>query len=102
MTAITTMLLNFLLDLLSDPEAAEAFRDDPQAVLEEAGLGDIGSDDVDAVMPVVLDASTVNSSFDREYNTGGDGTGNTRDRKSTRLNSSHVRISYAVFCLKKK
>src|SRR5690554_7217400 len=27
---------------------------------------------------------------------------NGRDRKSTRLNSSHVRISYAVFCLKKK
>src|SRR5690606_41847922 len=42
---------------------------------------------------------------------GGDG-GNARhpraerarsqDRKSTRLNSSHVKISYAVFCLKKK
>src|SRR5207253_9729449 len=30
---------------------------------------------------------------------GGDGM---RDRKSTRLNSSHVAISYAVFCLKKK
>src|SRR5215469_18258246 len=29
------------------------------------------------------------------------GTAN-RDRKSTRLNSSHVEISYAVFCLKKK
>src|SRR5690606_39789126 len=33
-------------------------------------------------------------------------TGDTRmqstDRKSTRLNSSHVKISYAVFCLKKK
>src|SRR5256884_6449994 len=26
----------------------------------------------------------------------------TRDRKSTRLNSSHGHISYAVFCLKKK
>src|SRR6267378_4668506 len=26
----------------------------------------------------------------------------TQDRKSTRLNSSHVEISYAVFCLKKK
>src|SRR5437868_12031554 len=26
----------------------------------------------------------------------------TQDRKSTRLNSSHVSISYAVFCLKKK
>src|SRR5690606_21036738 len=25
-----------------------------------------------------------------------------RDRKSTRLNSSHVKISYAVFCVKKK
>src|SRR5690625_6896106 len=28
--------------------------------------------------------------------------GQTIDRKSTRLNSSHVAISYAVFCLKKK
>src|SRR5690625_7121164 len=27
---------------------------------------------------------------------------NAQDRKSTRLNSSHVAISYAVFCLKKK
>src|SRR5436305_10923388 len=30
------------------------------------------------------------------------GSATTIDRKSTRLNSSHVRISYAVFCLKKK
>src|SRR2546430_12418691 len=28
--------------------------------------------------------------------------GRARDRKSTRLNSSHSQISYAVFCLKKK
>src|SRR5205085_12109298 len=28
--------------------------------------------------------------------------GSPRDRKSTRLNSSHSQISYAVFCLKKK
>src|SRR2546430_11052968 len=28
--------------------------------------------------------------------------GSSRDRKSTRLNSSHSQISYAVFCLKKK
>src|SRR5256885_11077686 len=38
---------------------------------------------------------------------GADGTGRRgccgiRDRKSTRLNSSHLVISYAVFCLKKK
>src|SRR5688572_31729099 len=33
----------------------------------------------------------------------GDRAGHTRsDRKSTRLNSSHSQISYAVFCLKKK
>src|SRR3712207_8332188 len=30
------------------------------------------------------------------------GTDEQRDRKSTRLNSSHANISYAVFCLKKK
>src|SRR5690606_41912115 len=35
------------------------------------------------ILPVVLDAGQ-------------------EDRKSTRLNSSHVKISYAVFCLKKK
>src|SRR6266700_5555519 len=40
----------------------------------------------------------------RTRHTGGIGrtlAGN-KDRKSTRLNSSHVKISYAVFCLKKK
>src|SRR5262245_64605858 len=31
-----------------------------------------------------------------------DGSARPRDRKSTRLNSSHLGISYAVFCLKKK
>src|SRR3712207_8834395 len=30
------------------------------------------------------------------------GAGDYQDRKSTRLNSSHANISYAVFCLKKK
>src|SRR5437763_7296027 len=33
---------------------------------------------------------------------GGRGRAHARDRKSTRLNSSHRCISYAVFCLKKK
>src|SRR5205814_7519527 len=32
----------------------------------------------------------------------GQGIGHAEDRKSTRLNSSHLGISYAVFCLKKK
>src|SRR3712207_7122206 len=33
---------------------------------------------------------------------GAEGDGRYLDRKSTRLNSSHANISYAVFCLKKK
>src|SRR2546422_2869471 len=38
-------------------------------------------------------ASTIGPKYER---------GESRDRKSTRLNSSHGYISYAVFCLKKK
>src|SRR5690625_5318688 len=44
------------------------------------------------------------SSVDRASASGAEGRGfeSRRDRKSTRLNSSHVATSYAVFCLKKK
>src|SRR5947209_19459001 len=38
----------------------------------------------------------------RERLHGGSGAREARDRKSTRPNSSHANISYAVFCLKKK
>src|SRR2546429_6236551 len=38
----------------------------------------------------------------REERRGNRAVGSGRDRKSTRLNSSHGYISYAVFCLKKK
>src|SRR3712207_8620068 len=37
-----------------------------------------------------------------EWRAGGERKYHLRDRKSTRLNSSHANISYAVFCLKKK
>src|SRR5690554_6525504 len=46
--------------------------------------GDLNVDQINEVIPMT-----------RPY-------GLLQDRKSTRLNSSHVRISYAVFCLKKK
>src|SRR3712207_9020029 len=39
---------------------------------------------------------------DDRGDTHGVGAARGRDRKSTRLNSSHANISYAVFCLKKK
>src|SRR5690606_21170642 len=51
----------------------------------------IGTDNIDIVFNE-LDA-LVNIDFK---------TRKVKDRKSTRLNSSHVKISYAVFCLKKK
>src|SRR2546430_16888704 len=49
----------------------------------------------DELTPIVIDR--LGSSTD----TTGSGRGSS-DRKSTRLNSSHSQISYAVFCLKKK
>src|SRR3712207_8433308 len=56
------------------------------------------------------DDITVHRGVHRVYNAGEAvvrhighlGSLNLRDRKSTRLNSSHANISYAVFCLKKK
>src|SRR3989442_11007155 len=50
------------------------------------------------------DQHTVGRRAEFEFRVGDDDPtiGRIGDRKSTRLNSSHVRISYAVFCLKKK
>src|SRR5689334_23813368 len=45
-----------------------------------------------------VDARAAKGGGEAEKNSGGE----SEDRKSTRLNSSHSSISYAVFCLKKK
>ena len=70
---IANTLLEFLMNLLRDPDAAEEFRHDPEKALNDAGLGDINAEDVDAIMPVVLDYAPVriDSSFDRDFSTGG-------------------------------
>src|SRR5256885_9970717 len=49
-------------------------------------------------------SESANSSILSSFSQGNpaDGIAARRDRKSTRLNSSHLVISYAVFCLKKK
>src|SRR2546427_7075840 len=44
----------------------------------------------------------LHKTFATPHGGGGPGAGPLADRKSTRLNSSHSQISYAVFCLKKK
>src|SRR5207249_8594979 len=51
-------------------------------------------DDVGRLAAAMIEQQHVAVLVDRD--------GERRDRKSTRLNSSHVSISYAVFCLKKK
>src|SRR5690554_5904638 len=52
--------------------------------------------DFDAIIPRIRPSMTYyGCSLIRQFES-------LKDRKSTRLNSSHVRISYAVFCLKKK
>src|SRR5690349_23964829 len=54
-----------------------------------------------ALAPAALADSGSSTQFIRSAVVNADHTA-TLDRKSTRLNSSHVEISYAVFCLKKK
>src|SRR5437899_8098459 len=68
-----------LFQQVHDPSGASVA--DAQAALQDRDAGAIGlADDFDALLDQFL----------------------VLDRKSTRLNSSHLGISYAVFCLKKK
>src|SRR5690554_2926138 len=53
-------------------------------------------------VPAHVSSTTGNSWLERDGTVEADPLNVPLDRKSTRLNSSHVRISYAVFCLKKK
>src|SRR3712207_7279872 len=55
----------------------------------------VGEDDAEPAAAEVADAR-------REFERPADVRDLDQDRKSTRLNSSHANISYAVFCLKKK
>src|SRR2546430_11754515 len=52
-------------------------------------------DELDGHIPLIIDAGSTTHGIESTIVA-------ERDRKSTRLNSSHSQISYAVFCLKKK
>src|SRR5436309_9863446 len=61
--------------------------------------------DVRGIYPDELDeagAYAIGRAYVDEFEPRAIAVGRDIDRKSTRLNSSHVKISYAVFCLKKK
>src|SRR6266498_3671967 len=62
----------------------------------------LGEVDVIAAGPGLLVFCEVKARRGHGYGTPAEAVTLAKDRKSTRLNSSHVRISYAVFCLKKK
>src|SRR2546422_3991962 len=70
-------------------------RDELRQALREHGVADVAS-----VMLAVLEPDGAISVV--QYDDIKPGDRPHRDRKSTRLNSSHGYISYAVFCLKKK
>src|SRR3712207_8650455 len=79
------------------------FRSEERLPQATAFLYRLGADLDAVVYQELLEARVYEG---REH--GGEGLGGARrfraglDRKSTRLNSSHANISYAVFCLKKK
>src|SRR3712207_8487471 len=51
---------------------------------------------------VIPHGTVIRQNFESLYKNSRKRTSADKDRKSTRLNSSHANISYAVFCLKKK
>src|SRR5690606_40892113 len=67
-----------------------------------------GSAEVSTADPALEEQGNDHHGYRHDHGIGGDirhcrdSRSNRLDRKSTRLNSSHVKISYAVFCLKKK
>ena len=71
-------VVQFLMDIFQDRQAAQEFLDDPERVLEDHGLGGVRSADVDAAMPVVLDYAPLSvnaSNVDRDFNAGGNNAG---------------------------
>jgi hypothetical protein len=56
MTTLASSLLDFILDLLRDPQAAANFEADPQGALSDAGLDDVCVADVDNLVPVLAES----------------------------------------------
>src|SRR5437667_1631213 len=87
----TSTLFPYTTLFRSQVERLKAFKADRDAELVERRLQELrnAAEGKDNLLPSIHDALR-----DRD--------GRQEDRKSTRLNSSHITISYAVFCLKKK
>src|SRR2546426_2437244 len=73
----------------------------PYTTLFRSALGNVAEERVGGDN-LAIDKARRGIPLDRELSSVLGDEGGTQDRKSTRLNSSHLVISYAVFCLKKK
>src|SRR5690606_40214073 len=69
---------------------------------ERSGQIDLGFHAALAALEVARGGGDARLTVGKEADLGLTDAAARQDRKSTRLNSSHVKISYAVFCLKKK
>src|SRR3989449_5615563 len=84
----------------------QKIRKGPKAPVTRSGVGDMilkgryYAVDEHGLLPTIVLVAKIK--FPTADESEGLGTGKFEDRKSTRLNSSHGYISYAVFCLKKK
>src|SRR5437763_13267375 len=89
---IVTLSLHDALPILGDEMLKSVAARLQAALREEDSIARMGGDEFTVLLPEL-------SNPEHAASDAGDGV---LDRKSTRLNSSHRCISYAVFCLKKK
>src|SRR5699024_12411510 len=106
--ALSTVVLMFLFHYHLHPRYLHSFptrrSSDLQAIAKRVKQGELSIDDIDEnIIADNLFTAGINDP-DLLIRTSGEVrlSNFLLDRKSTRLNSSHVSISYAVFCLKKK
>src|SRR3712207_8803267 len=77
------------------------FRSSANRIAGNAGANALSGGDGNDTLEGAAGDDTLSGGNDPDLLRGGDGA-DSLDRKSTRLNSSHANISYAVFCLKQK
>src|SRR5690625_6132590 len=92
-----SLVANNELDLVNRENEVDLARLSLIRILQIDPLGEY-----EFVIPEIAQGSAVPINYDLGELVGAALENRAEDRKSTRLNSSHVAISYAVFCLKKK
>src|SRR5690606_39726441 len=103
--AIRQVRAVYLQDWLADAEAPWSWRND-RSVCGSGAHGDLNAHLIDMTRFLTGlefdEVVSLRETFTKERPDAANKAKKITDRKSTRLNSSHVKISYAVFCLKKK